>query len=112
MSEYEQKAKELVSQHKYLQLSASWCPDCVYANSVWEKLGLQQKIVVFDIAQVSKDKQEEVAWRDAFERATGSRNLPTLYVDGQVWGTELELHAHEDAGTLRAELAKIGLDAQ
>lgn len=112
MSEYEEKARELVSQHKYLQLSASWCPDCVYANGVWERLGLQQQIVVFDIAQEAKDKQEEGAWRDGFERATGSRNLPTLYVDGQVWGTERELHALEDAGTLRAELAKIGLDAK
>ena len=39
---------------------------------------------------------------------TGVRNLPTIVVDGKVWGTETRLHEVEDNGSLSDELTKMG----
>ncbi|AET38456.1 glutathione-disulfide reductase GRX8 Ecym_2757 [Eremothecium cymbalariae DBVPG len=109
MSDYVSKARELVKAHKYFQFSASWCPDCVYANSIWEKYNITSKIFIFDISTESKDKAEESVWRSAFKEATGSRNLPTIYIDGQIWGTESKLHQLENAGLLEEEFKKLNL---
>ncbi|AMD18537.1 HBL365Cp [Eremothecium sinecaudum] len=109
MSEYVTKARQLIKQHKYFQLSASWCPDCAYANSIWDRYKVKDKIYEFDIAKESIDKEEETKWRAAFRDATGSANLPTIFIDGQVWGTERELHQHEEAGSLESELKRIEL---
>lgn len=109
MSKYLAIANELVSSHKFVQLSASWCPDCVYSNNIWKKFGVTDKIYNYDIAAVTDSRSEWNEIRDAFLKATGSRNLPTLYVDGKVWGTEADLHRFEENGTLQQELQKIGL---
>ena len=106
-SELVPKVLELHKSHKVLQFSASWCPDCRYANSVWKKLGIENKIFVFDIASFPRPDQEQ--WRSAFQQVTGSRNLPSIYYNGTLWGTESQLHAFENNGTLRDELRKIGL---
>lgn len=98
---------DLLKSHKFLQFSASWCPDCRYANSVWRKLGIENKIYVFDIASFPRPTQEQ--WRVAFQEATGSRNLPSIYYNGSLWGTESRLHALEKNGTLTDELKKLGL---
>ncbi|AQZ16574.1 GRX8 (YLR364W) [Zygosaccharomyces parabailii] len=107
MSAYVPKVLDLLKSHKYLQFSASWCPDCSYANSVWKKLGVENKIHVFDIGSMPRTEQQQ--WRAAFKEATGSGNLPTIYVNGSTWGTELQLHSFERKGTLKEELGKIGL---
>lgn len=107
MSAYVPKVIELLKAHKYVQFSASWCPDCAYANSVWKKLGIDDKIYVFDIGSMPTAEQQQ--WRAAFMQATGSRNLPTIYVNGRIWGTESQLHSYENSGTLKQELNKIGL---
>lgn len=107
MSQLEEQVQKLVGSAKYFQLSASWCPDCQYANSVWARYNVQDKIKVFDIGSLPKKEQE--AWRVAFQKVTGSRNLPTIYVDGKFWATESELHRHENKKQLEAELKKIGL---
>ncbi|CDO92408.1 unnamed protein product [Kluyveromyces dobzhanskii CBS 2104] len=109
MSKYIAIAREVVSSHRFVQLSAGWCPDCVYSNSIWKKYGVTDKIFNYDIAEVTNSRSEWNEIRDSFQKATGSRNLPTLYVDGKVWGTEAELHKFERNGTLKKELQKIGL---
>ncbi|GCE97310.1 glutathione-disulfide reductase grx8 [Zygosaccharomyces mellis] len=106
-SELVPKVLELLKSHKFLQFSASWCPDCRYANSVWRKLGIENKIYIFDIACFPRSAQEQ--WRSAFQQATGSRNLPSIYCNGNLWGTESQLHAFEKKGTLQDELRKVGL---
>ncbi|EDO14582.1 hypothetical protein Kpol_337p4 [Vanderwaltozyma polyspora DSM 70294] len=107
MSDYNTKAKEIINSHQFVQFSANWCPDCVYANSVWSKFGVSDKVHVFDIGNLSKDEQAQ--WRDAFESVSKIRNLPTIFVNGKAWGTESELHKYESKGTLKDELSKIGL---
>lgn len=106
-SELAPKVFELLKSHKFLQFSANWCPDCNYANSVWRKLGVENKIHIFDIGSFPKAEQEQ--WRTAFQQITGSRNLPSIYYNGAFWGTESQLHAFENNGTLKAELKNIGL---
>lgn len=111
MSEFtldiEQTLKDLISSQKYFQFSADWCPDCRYTNGIWTKFDLTEKIFIFDIGSFTKDDQE--VWRSTFQKITGSRNLPTILVEGKIWGTEKELHEFEDNGSLEAELKKISL---
>ena len=104
---FETQLRDLIKTSKYFQFSASWCPDCKYANSIWNRYNVLSKIKIFDIATFSQADQESL--RSAFKNITGTRNLPTLVVNGEVWGTEKELHAHEDAGTLESALGAIGL---
>ncbi|SCW01771.1 LAFE_0E06898g1_1 [Lachancea fermentati] len=107
MSQYVTKAKQIISSHKFVQLTASWCPDCVYAKSVWNKYGVTDKVYFFEISGFSRDEQAK--YRDAFHQVCGVRNLPTIFVDGSVWGTERELHKFERSGKLEEELKRIGL---
>ncbi|CAI4048294.1 hypothetical protein SUVZ_12G3900 [Saccharomyces uvarum] len=107
MSTFVAKAEEMIKSHQYFQLSASWCPDCVYANSVWDKFNVKNKVFVFDIGSLPRTEQEK--WRVAFQKVVGSRNLPTVVVNGKFWATESQLHRFENKGTLKEELTKIGL---
>lgn len=107
MVDYVGKVKELIKGHKYFQLTANWCPDCLYANSVWKRYGVEDKIHSFEIGPMPNNEREK--WRQAFQKVTGSRNLPTVLVDGKFWATESELHRFEAAGTLKDELKKINL---
>lgn len=66
MSAFVTKAEEMIKSHPYFQLSASWCPDCVYANSIWNKLNVQDKVFVFDIGSLPRNEQEK--WRIAFQK--------------------------------------------
>lgn len=99
--------QKLITSAKFFQFSASWCPDCQYANSVWRRYDVQDQVKVFDIGSLPKPEQE--AWRVAFQQETGSRNLPTIFVDGRIWGTEKELHRLDNSKGLEAELKSIGL---
>lgn len=103
---YTQQAREMVKTHRLFQFSANWCPDCVYALSIWKKFNVQDQIHVFDIGSMEKDVQTQ--WRDAFQEVTGIRNLPTIVVDGKVWGTETKLHELQENGTLESELVEMG----
>ncbi|SCU84462.1 LAFA_0D10088g1_1 [Lachancea sp. 'fantastica'] len=107
MSEYVNEVKEVIASQKVVQLTANWCPDCVYANSVWKKFGVSQKVLLFEIGGFDRTTQQK--FRDAFEQVAGIRNLPTIFVNGKVWGTERELRKFEKKGTLENELKKIGL---
>lgn len=107
MSQYVAEARQIIKAHKYVMLTANWCPDCVYANSVWKKYGVLGKVSQFEVGAFDRSKLNK--YRDAFAEVAGIRNLPTIFVDGKVWGTETELHKFERQGTLEAELRKIGL---
>lgn len=107
MVDYNSEVRKLIGGHKFFLFSASWCPDCRYAISVFSKYGVIGKIHNFDIASLSTKEQQE--WRNAFQKVTGSRNLPTLYVNGSVWVTEAQLHKFESRDSLAEEFAKIGL---
>ncbi|CAR22855.1 glutathione-disulfide reductase GRX8 [Lachancea thermotolerans CBS 6340] len=107
MSQYVAEAKQIIRSHKYVMLTANWCPDCVYANSIWRKYGVLNKVSQFEVGGYDRDKLNK--YRDAFAEVAGIRNLPTIFVDGKVWGTEAELHKFEREGTLLEELKKIGL---
>ncbi|CAB4257280.1 similar to Saccharomyces cerevisiae YLR364W GRX8 Glutaredoxin that employs a dithiol mechanism of catalysis [Maudiozyma barnettii] len=97
----------LLDEHKFVQFSANWCPDCQYANRIWNRYNVQEKVKVVEIGNLSKDEQE--SWRISFQQVTGSRNLPSIYVNGKLWGTESELRNYEDNNQLEEEFKKIGL---
>lgn len=107
MVDYVSKVKQLITSHQFLQFTANWCPDCVYANSLWKRYGVENKIHLFDVGPMANDEREQ--WRKAFQKVTGSRNLPTVVVNGKFWATESELHAFESKDILKEELQKIGL---
>lgn len=107
MLNYVSEAQSFIDSHKFVQFSASWCPDCVYASSIWAQYRVSDKVHVFDIGSMSKEEQEQ--WITAYHQIANIRNLPTIFVEGKVWGTESELHGFENNGTLREELTKIGL---
>ncbi|CCE92406.1 glutathione-disulfide reductase GRX8 TDEL_0E01630 [Torulaspora delbrueckii] len=107
MVDYVGKVKQLIASHQFLQFTANWCPDCIYANSIWKRFGVQSKIHMFEVGPMSNNEREQ--YRKAFQEVTGSRNLPTVVVNGKFWATESELHRFEAKGTLKEELQKIGL---
>lgn len=108
--QYDSKVRQLISEHRFLQFSANWCPDCRYTQSQFDRVGVSDQIYLFDIGDLSQE--EQLAWRDAFERETGIRNLPTIIVDGQVWGTESRIHELEESGKLEDALKELGLTAK
>ncbi|CCK72289.1 glutathione-disulfide reductase GRX8 KNAG_0J02080 [Huiozyma naganishii CBS 8797] len=99
--------RDIVARPGVVQFSADWCPDCQYVNSIWTKFDLLEKVFIFDIGSYSKVDQE--MWRANFQEVTGSRNLPTIFVDGKIWATEKEIHDWEDNGILEDKLKIIGL---
>lgn len=101
------EVKLLLDKHKFVQFSANWCPDCQYVNRVWNRYDVQEKVKVFEIGNMSKDEQE--SWRISFQEVTGSRNLPSIFVNGELWATETEIHKFEDSNELETEFKKIGL---
>ncbi|CCF56052.1 hypothetical protein KAFR_0A06170 [Kazachstania africana CBS 2517] len=107
VADYELKAKELISSNKFFQLIANWCPDCQYTNSILTKFDVLQRFKTLDIGDLPKDEQE--TWRVAFKNVTGSRNLPTIFIDGRIWATETEIHNCEDGNVLPAKFKEAGL---
>ncbi|SMN22659.1 similar to Saccharomyces cerevisiae YLR364W GRX8 Glutaredoxin that employs a dithiol mechanism of catalysis [Maudiozyma saulgeensis] len=102
-----EEVKLLLEEHKFIQFSANWCPDCQYANRILNRYDVQEKVKIFEIGNMSKDEQE--SWRISFQQVTGSRNLPSIFVNGKLWGTEVELHRYEDSNQLEKEFKNIGL---
>ncbi|KAI5282801.1 hypothetical protein KEM54_002577, partial [Ascosphaera aggregata] len=109
MEDINSQVRALIAEHRFFQLSANWCPDCVYANALWDRLGVKDKIHIYDIGDMPKPEQER--WRGAFLELIGSRNLPTIVIDGKFWGTESRLHELENKGdnALENELKLVGL---
>ncbi|SCU78086.1 LAMI_0A03378g1_1 [Lachancea mirantina] len=107
MSKYLTEVKNVLSSNKFVQVNGNFCPDCVYVNGVWKKLGVFDKIRLFEVGNMNREDQTR--YRDAFAEVAGYRNLPTLFVNGQAWGTEREVHQLERQGKLQAELERIGL---
>lgn len=108
MSQYIEKAQSILRAHRFVQLTAGWCPDCVYANSIWKKYGVLDKVYLFDISKLPT-REEGNAYRDAFHEISGIRWLPTIFVNGTKWGTEADLRRLDKEGKLVDELKKVGL---
>ncbi|KAL6944743.1 hypothetical protein ACO0RG_001490 [Hanseniaspora osmophila] len=103
-------ARDLVSKNKFFQLTAAWCPDCVYTYRIYDKFGIKSKFAFFDVADLDRRSREYQEYRDAFTKVAGGvTNLPTVFVNGKFWATEAEFLKWEKNGTLEQEFKKVGL---
>ncbi|CCH58612.1 hypothetical protein TBLA_0A08230 [Henningerozyma blattae CBS 6284] len=106
--DFEKLLTQSIQEHKYWQFNAEWCKDCKYSKRVYEKMNIpQDKIYFFEISGYSKKEQSEC--RAALKKIIGTGNLPSIMIDGKLWGTEKELHELEDKGELQEEFVRIGL---
>lgn len=109
MSEnYLDEAKDLIRKHPYLMLSKSWCPDCHYAYSIWDRYGVSNTIHVIEFDKMS-DQERAQKLEDAFFSLAPRRWVPTIFFNGSVWGTEQNLKDLDHEGKLEEALKKEGL---
>lgn len=104
MTDYLNKAKELIASKPYLMLSKSWCKDCVYTYGVWDKFGVKDKIHIIELDKF-EDQDEAVKLEDAFTQVSGRKWVPTIFFNGERLGNEEDLKRWENEGKL-AEIFK------
>ena len=51
-----------------------------------QRYGAQSNSNMFEVGSMSNNEREK--YRKAFQEVTGSRNLPTVVVNGELWATE------------------------
>lgn len=106
--DYIKKAEALVKDNPYLMLSKSWCPDCVYANKVWESFGVASKIKLIELDKI-EDKKESDELERAFAELSGRKWVPTIFFHGRLFGSEKDLKRWSSEGKLERILRNEGL---
>lgn len=106
--DYITKAKGLISEHPYLMLSKSWCPDCHYVYNLFQQQGIYDKLHIIELDQI-KDQEEAAALESAFTEIVGKKWVPLLFFKGKYWGNEQDLKNLRKDGQLEAELKKLAL---
>lgn len=100
-------AGELVKKHRYLMLSKSWCPDCHYAQRVFEKYKVYGKVHVVELDKL--ETGEAARLEKEFTVLSGRKWVPSIFVDGKFWGNEQTLAQHESHDTTAVAFREIGL---
>ncbi|XBW37606.1 hypothetical protein QEN19_003187 [Hanseniaspora menglaensis] len=100
---------EILKANKFVQLNASWCPDCVYTKGIFEKYGVYNQFYFFEIAKYQRGTPEFDYYYLAFQEAANKKNLPLIFANGKFIGTEHTIHKWEANGTLEKELRKLDL---
>ncbi|OBA29199.1 hypothetical protein HANVADRAFT_20400 [Hanseniaspora valbyensis NRRL Y-1626] len=100
---------QILKNHKFVQLSASWCPDCVYTKNIFQKHGVYDKFYFFEIGNYNRGTKDFDNYYLAFQEAAKKKNLPLIFADGKFIGTEHTIHDWENKGTLEKEFKNLGL---
>ena len=108
MTQFEEKARDLIKKHEYLMLSESWCPGSHYAYKVWDLYGVRDKIHIIEFDKIP-DQTEAKSLEDAFVALAGIKWVPTLFFHGSYFGTEKDLKRWEAEGKLQEIFKKEGL---
>ncbi|KAI5965391.1 uncharacterized protein KGF55_001612 [Candida pseudojiufengensis] len=101
-------AKSLISKHKYLMISKSWCPDCHYIYNLFKKLNIFNKLYIIELDKFENQKQAQLL-EDEFNSIIGKKWVPQLYFNGKYWGNESNFKELVKDDKLDEELKKIGL---
>ncbi|KAH3664620.1 uncharacterized protein OGAPODRAFT_9019 [Ogataea polymorpha] len=100
-------AQELVKQHRFLMLSKSWCPDCHYAIAVFKKYNVLDKITLVELDKMPPKEAGEL--EKQFTALSGRKWVPTIFFNGEVFGTEQTLKELESRDMLPGAFEKAGL---
>ena len=100
---------ELLKNNKFVQLNASWCPDCVYTQSVFRKYDVIDKVKFFEIGHFARGTPDFENYYLAFQEAANKKNLPLIFVDGKFIATEHTFHDWENSKTLEQNFKSLGL---
>lgn len=95
--EYLTKAQEYITNNPYFFISKSWCPDCHYLERVLSENGLRSKFTVLELDKMA-DQSEAHRLELAFTELAGRKWVPTIWKQGQVWGTEKDVQVLERQG--------------
>ncbi|KAI5959111.1 hypothetical protein KGF57_002207 [Candida theae] len=102
------KAESLISEHPYLMLSKSWCPDCHYVYRLFQKLGIYDKLHIIELDNIA-NQDDAAALENAFTGIVGKKWVPSLFFKGKYWGNEQDLKNLEKQGQLEPELKRLDL---
>mgnify|MGYP003365775372 FL=1 len=100
---------EILKNNRFVQLNASWCPDCVYTQSVFRKYDVIDKVKFFEIGKYSRGTPDFENYYLAFQEAANKKNLPLIFVDGKFVATEHTFHDWENSKTLEQQFKNLGL---
>ncbi|CDK24763.1 unnamed protein product [Kuraishia capsulata CBS 1993] len=107
MVSYAEKAHSLISQHQFLMLSKSWCPDCHYAIAIFKKYGVLDKVHILELDKLEESEASQL--EKAFTQISGRKWVPTIFANGEKFGTEEDLKRLESYDSTEEEFRKIGL---
>ncbi|KAH3660228.1 hypothetical protein OGAPHI_007433 [Ogataea philodendri] len=100
-------AKQLIQDNKFLVLSKSWCPDCHYATAVFKKYGVLDQVKFVELDKLPSNEALEL--EKQFTAISGRKWVPTIFFNGEVFGTEATLKQLESLDKLPGEFEKAGL---
>ncbi|KAG7660347.1 uncharacterized protein J8A68_006144 [[Candida] subhashii] len=95
---YIQKAEDYINTHPYLMLAKSWCPDCQYANKIWERFDVSDKVHTIELDKIP-DQEEAAELEKAFIEIVG-KGVPKLFFNGKNFGTDADLKKWESEDKL------------
>ncbi|KAH3674527.1 hypothetical protein WICPIJ_009540 [Wickerhamomyces pijperi] len=95
--EYLAKAKQYISANPFFFISKSWCPDCHYLERTLVQNNLRSKFVVLELDKLA-DQNEARQLELAFTEIAGRKWVPTIWKNGEVWGTERDVKDLERQG--------------
>lgn len=101
------KASDLISQNKFFMSSKSWCPDCKYAKSVFNKYNCLDKVKIVELDKMSP--KEAAPLEDEITAIAGRKWVPTIFFNGKIFGTEQTLKDLERKGKTEETFKKAGL---
>ncbi|ODV83777.1 hypothetical protein CANARDRAFT_29761 [[Candida] arabinofermentans NRRL YB-2248] len=101
------QAQKLINENKYLMLSKSWCPDCHYAIAIFKKYKVADKIKLIELDKMAP--QEALALEKEFTAISGRKWVPTIFFNGENFGTEGTLKQLESLDSTEQAFKKAGL---
>ncbi|ODQ82967.1 hypothetical protein BABINDRAFT_5851 [Babjeviella inositovora NRRL Y-12698] len=95
------KVKTLIADNPFLMLSKSWCPDCHYTYKIWDEFGVRDKVHIIELDKFA-DQTEAAELEKAFTEVSGRKWVPTIWFNGERFGTEQDLKQLEKTGELES----------
>jgi glutaredoxin 3 len=103
----EKKALEYITKNRFFMISKSWCPDCHYAEAIWKKYGVSDKVEILELDKMDPKEANEL--EKSFTAIAGRKWVPTIWFNGERFGTEQTLKELESLDKTEEEFKKAGL---
>lgn len=102
------KATDYLKNNRFFMISKSWCPDCHYAQAIWKKYGVSSKVTVLELDKL-EDQKKATELEKEFTALSGRKWVPTIWFNGEVFGTEQTLKQLESLDQTEEVFKKAGL---